>query len=481
MPRVCGMEVMAGKRVRDMEEAAGFVKGCTELLIEFPSTLVGDDGAMAVEIIMNANTHFNPDNALTKLGLPSNKIGNVGANYLGGILMQNKVLRTMLLDVNLIGDSGAMSIAQALEHNTALVKLDLWDNKIGDKGAVSLARALEKNTVLTTLDLGINKITDTGATAIAAALQVNTVVTELKLEGNTGIDEGIVASIEASLAENRDPVKREAKIKAAKEIVKARATALTTQAAGEGRMCGRPEFITHRNIPPDCKELDMSYNQELLQGHTRIAKGLRDMFLISIAVRSVDKLKRLVLHHNQMSDSDAADIADVLKVSTTIEVVDLSNNNIGDKGAVAIANMLRVNTALTTLALDENEIGDVGLAAIAEALKVNTALKVLEIGSNRITSTGATAIAEALKTNTGLVSFGMNSLDGTGNDIIASSPVLLSIEESLRENRIPQQQAAKAKWLEDTNATKKIAIKVAGVCVVLGISWLTRAYSLVIY
>ena len=167
--------------------------------------------------------------------------------------MQNKVLRTMLLDVNLIGDSGAMSIAQALEHNTALVKLDLWDNKIGDKGAVSLARALEKNTVLTTLDLGINKITDTGATAIAAALQVNTVVTELKLEGNTGIDEGIVASIEASLAENRDPVKREAKIKAAKEIVKARATALTTQAAGEGRMCGRPEFITHRNIPPDCK------------------------------------------------------------------------------------------------------------------------------------------------------------------------------------------------------------------------------------
>ena len=253
MPRVCGMEVMAGKRVRDMEEAAGFVKGCTELLIEFPSTLVGDDGAMAVEIIMNANTHFNPDNALTKLGLPSNKIGNVGANYLGGILMQNKVLRTMLLDVNLIGDSGAMSIAQALEHNTALVKLDLWDNKIGDKGAVSLARALEKNTVLTTLDLGINKITDTGATAIAAALQVNTVVTELKLEGNTGIDEGIVASIEASLAENRDPVKREAKIKAAKEIVKARATALTTQAAGEGRMCGRPEFITHRNIPPDCK------------------------------------------------------------------------------------------------------------------------------------------------------------------------------------------------------------------------------------
>ena len=71
-----------------------------------------------------------------------------------------------------------------------------------------------------------------------------------------------------------------------------------------------------------------------------------------------------------MSDSDAADIADVLKVSTTIEVVDLSNNNIGDKGAVAIANMLRVNTALTTLA-SGLEIREIPLTA--ESLLEDTA------------------------------------------------------------------------------------------------------------
>ena len=105
-----------------------------------------------------------PRQCADEVGVAEQQDWKRGRELPRGILMQNKVLRTMLLDVNLIGDSGAMSIAQALEHNTALVKLDLWDNKIGDKGAVSLARALEKNTVLTTLDLGINKITDTGAT-----------------------------------------------------------------------------------------------------------------------------------------------------------------------------------------------------------------------------------------------------------------------------------------------------------------------------
>ena len=50
----------------------------------------------------------------------------------------------------------------------------------------------------------------------------------------------------------------------------------------------------------------MSYNQELLQGHTRIAKGLRDMFLISIAVRSVDKLKRPVCPKCLLSNRESA-------------------------------------------------------------------------------------------------------------------------------------------------------------------------------
>lgn len=66
-----------------------------------------------------------------------------------------------------------------------------------------------------------------------------------ELEGNTGIDEAILASIEASLAENRDPVKREAKIKAAKEIVKARAWLLMP----ETHPIWGPMVVTESELP----------------------------------------------------------------------------------------------------------------------------------------------------------------------------------------------------------------------------------------
>ena len=112
-----------------------------------------------------------------------------------------------------IGDIGATSLAEALKGNTALATLRLGNTNIGDIGATAIAEALNGNTALKTLNLYDNKIGDIGATALEEALKGNTAVTSLPYleHGNNIKDSTITASIEVSLADNRDPTKRAAK------------------------------------------------------------------------------------------------------------------------------------------------------------------------------------------------------------------------------------------------------------------------------
>ncbi len=52
--------------------------------------------------------------------------------------------------------------------------------------------------------------------------------------------------------------------------------------------------------------------------------------------------------------------------------------------------------------LGSNKIGDEGAKDLAEALKVNTSLEMIDLGSNKIGDEGAKDLAEALKVNTSL-------------------------------------------------------------------------------
>ena len=132
---------------------------------------------------------------------------------------------------------------------------------------------------------------------------------------------------------------------------------------------------------------------------------------IADAVRSNPKssLKYLHLTKNGLRARGATAIAELLKVSTTLQSLFIvtqqgtshlnneADNLIGDEGMAAIAEALKVNTALTVLCVTSNSVGDRGLASLAEALKVNTVLAQIDIHDNIIGASGATALAEALK------------------------------------------------------------------------------------
>ena len=102
----------------------------------------------------------------------------------------------------------------------------------------------------------------------------------------------------------------------------------------------------------------------------------------------------------KLSSDQLTSLADVLKVNTTLEILDLSlNDNTGAEGARKLACVLEINTKLRMLNLWRNGIGAAGAEALAGALKVNNTLKSLYLTSNA-TGMGTTMLGEALTVNT---------------------------------------------------------------------------------
>jgi len=63
-----------------------------------------------------------------------------------------------------------------------------------------------------------------------------------------------------------------------------------------------------------------------------------------------------------------------LRVGTSVQL-NLYHNEIGDSGATAMAEMLAVNSTLQKLALQGNSIGSPGASALAKALASNHTLR----------------------------------------------------------------------------------------------------------
>jgi len=80
-----------------------------------------------------------------------------------------------------------------------------------------------------------------------------------------------------------------------------------------------------------------------------------------------ENITTLELFGHDIGGKGAEELADALKVNSTLRWLYLNNNNIGDKGAEALADALKVNTTLRWLYLWENNIGDKGAEELAKA------------------------------------------------------------------------------------------------------------------
>ncbi|MCF8462707.1 MAG: hypothetical protein K9G11_02215 [Rickettsiaceae bacterium] len=109
-------------------------------------------------------------------------------------------------------------------------------------------------------------------------------------------------------------------------------------------------------------------------------------------------LEHLDLDYSLKTSNDvASELANMLKNSSKLTYLCISNNNISNEAAEKIAEGIRENVSLTTLNLSYNKIGLEGAKKIAEGIRENSSLTTLNLSYNKIGLEGAKKIAEALE------------------------------------------------------------------------------------
>eukprot|EP00511_Aplanochytrium_stocchinoi_P009560 CAMPEP_0204862744 /NCGR_PEP_ID=MMETSP1348-20121228/2781_1 /ASSEMBLY_ACC=CAM_ASM_000700 /TAXON_ID=215587 /ORGANISM="Aplanochytrium stocchinoi, Strain GSBS06" /LENGTH=995 /DNA_ID=CAMNT_0052012841 /DNA_START=266 /DNA_END=3253 /DNA_ORIENTATION=+ len=126
---------------------------------------------------------------------------------------------------------------------------------------------------------------------------------------------------------------------------------------------------------------------------------------------------------NELSVSEIQQIADALKLNTSLKTLDMgytkendteeeeimNSSPLGVKGAEYIGRAIMVNSTLNKLGASHNEIRDEGAQQLAEALMVNSELTALDLESNNISEIGAKHIAKAMKANTSIVCLNLSN------------------------------------------------------------------------
>ena len=265
---------------------------------------VYSSSGLGIEAICKA---LQSNHVITDLSLSGSTIGDSGAEVLAGELQSPA---TQLSNVNLahceITSLGAEALAGALKTNRSLTYLSLEDSDISCS-ATALAEAIRLNRTLTHLNLSENDISDLGTEMICKALQSNHVMTHLILHGNTIGNSGAVALAEA---------------------LKSPATQLSYL---DLQRC----HIT-------------TFGVEILAGALQTNRSLTHLNLAGLSI-----------------SSSATALAEALQLNRTLTHLDLSHNQISDTEAIQLAQtLLDKNNTLAHLGLFDNNINAEGKAKL---------------------------------------------------------------------------------------------------------------------
>jgi Ran GTPase-activating protein (RanGAP) involved in mRNA processing and transport len=154
-------------------------------------------------------------------------------------------------------------------------------------------------------------------------------------------------------------------------------------------------------------ELDLSFQNIGTEGVTALAEALyvnRSLARLEIYVAPPGASRREALPELALRASGhdcmeyaCVEIANALRVNTTLTYLDISHNKIGVRGFNALVDVLETNRTLTHLCLRGN-VDSQMCCTLADALNKSNLLS-LDISYNNIDELGYKALATALKTN----------------------------------------------------------------------------------
>lgn len=162
-----------------------------------------------------------------------------------------------------------------------------------------------------------------------------------------------------------------------------------------------------------CNAIKMSVSMEEidLEGNSITAEGAESLAAV---LASNPMIKKLNLRENQLGDAGVAALATVLADGghPRLTKLDLDGNNITAAGAVALAKSIPHLNEFPVISLTDNRIGDKGVAALLEACGTNRTVETIRVDKNDIRDQGALSLASCLSQNSNLtkVCFGGNPI-----------------------------------------------------------------------
>ena len=375
--------------------ARALTKNSTLKCLVLESDSIMDSEALAFADALQTNT------TLTQLDLSGNSISGLGIDAICKALQSNHVMTHLSLDGNTTGDStakalagelqspatqlshvnlercnitslGAEALAGALQTNRSLTYLSLVDSEILFS-ATALAEAIRLNRTLTHLNLSWNDIGDLGTEVICKALQSNHVMTHLILDGNTIGDSGAVALAEA--------LKSPATQLSYLHLEMCHITSLGVEILAVALETNRSlTYLNLASLSISCSATALAEALQLKRTLTilnLISNQTSDTEVIQLAQTLLDKnntLAYLNLHDNNIGAEEEASssiscsataLAEALQLNRTLTHLDLSHNQISDTEAIQLAQtLLDKNNTLAHLGLFDNNINAEGKAKL---------------------------------------------------------------------------------------------------------------------
>ena len=316
--------------------------------------------------------------------LDSCKIGDYGIKYLTKYMCDSSRLKlntqernlsdtsgwSLDLQNNYIHEDGAASIAKVLQCDSSVItSLNLNSNPIGGKGLQSISEALITNMSLVELDLHHCSLvmSEENGQVVTEMLCKNKSLRRLDLSYNSGVSETGLYYILEGLTNNST----------LKEL---RMSDITSQ----GGKSLATVIATSTSIALVRLNID----------NIEITKDSGPAFIYML--QKTCSLEHISFNFSpRISDVGVSFIAEGLQNNVTLKSLSLIRCNITSSGAKCLAEMLKVNSSLEKLDISENPIED-GEAQFAEALKQKVKFNFVMRDSSR-TLGGATSPAKEPK------------------------------------------------------------------------------------
>ncbi|OCT67782.1 protein phosphatase 1 regulatory subunit 37 [Xenopus laevis] len=168
----------------------------------------------------------------------------------------------------------------------------------------------------------------------------------------------------------------------------------------------------------------------------------RPLMLLATALKMNIVLRELYLADNRLNSlQDSAQLGNLLKFNSCIQILDLRNNHILDSGLSYICEGIKEQRqGLVTLVLWNNQLTHAGMVYMSLCLPNTQTLETLNLGHNAIGNEGVRHLKNGLIGNRSVLRLGLASAKLTCEgavavaEFVAESPRLLRLD--LRENEI---------------------------------------------